>query len=112
MASVLDESPGLLLDARHVRVGGVNQSGDLCGPKAVLCYRPAQVQTRCSHIGLHRPVGVGGAVDVIASLVVGQLWNAGALVGDLDCGLYVLNFRLCQKTDHICSLEELKVALV
>lgn len=113
LACILDEPSGLLLDAWHVWVGGVNQSGDLCGPhEAVLWQRPAQVQPRGSQVGLHRPVGVGGAIGLLTSLMVCQLWDVRGLVGSLDCGLNKFNFRLCQEANHLCSLEELIVALV
>lgn len=113
LACILDESPGLLLDAWHVWVGGVDQSGDLCGPhEAVLCQRPAQVQSRGSQVGLHGPVGVWGAISLLTSLMVCKLWDAGGLVGRVDCGLDKFNFWLSQETDHICGLEELIVALV
>lgn len=113
LACILDKSPGLLLDAWHIWVGGVNQSGDLCGPyEAVLWQRPAQIQSRGSHVGLNRPVGVGGAINLMTCLMVCQVLHAGGPVGGLNCGLDKFNFRLCQETDHICSLEEFIVALV
>ena len=113
LACILDESPGLLLDAWHVWVGGVDQSGDLCGPnEAVLWQRPAQVQPRCSQVRLHWPISVGGAISLQTSLEVCQLWDAGRPVGGLDCWLDEFDFRLCKETDYFCGLEEFIVALV
>lgn len=113
LACILDESPCLFLDAWHVWVWGVNQSGDLCGSnKAVLCHWPPQIQTWGSHIRLHRPVGVRGTLNIITALMVCQLWEVGALMGCLDCGLDIFNFWLRQEIDHIWGLEKLIVSLV
>lgn len=113
LACILYESSGLFLDAWHVWVRGVDQSGDLRGPnEAVLSHWPAQVQSWRSQVRLQRPVGVRGTLHLMTSTVVCQLWDAGSLGWCLDCGLYKFNFWLCQEADHICSLEELIVALV
>lgn len=110
---IFDDSPCLLLDAWHVCIGGVYQRCDLSGPyKAVLGQWPAQVQSWSSHVSLHWPVSVRGAVDCLTWVVVHQLWHAGCPVGCLNCRLNEFYFRWCQETDHIGRLEVFIVALV
>lgn len=71
MTCAFDEPPGLLFNAWHIWVRGVDQSGDLCGPnKAVLGQRPAQVQPWGSQVRLNRPVGVRRAIVLITSIEV------------------------------------------
>lgn len=110
---IFDESSCLLLDARHIWIGGVYQRCDFSGPyKAVLGQWPAQIQPWSSQVSLHRPVSVWGAIDWLTRIVVHQLWHAGCPHGCLNHRLNEFYFRWCQETDHICSLEVFIVALV
>lgn len=102
LASTLDKSPGLLFNAWHVRVRGVDKSGDLCrAPEAVLRHRPAQVQPWGRRVRLHRPVGIRGAINIVNPLMVCQLWEACGQAWCLDCGPDQFDFWLCQEADHV-----------
>lgn len=111
MVRILDQPPNLLLDARHVRIRWVDQSGDLCGSnETLLRYRPAQVQPRRCQVRLHGPVGVWGAL-ILTRLAIHQLWNTWGLARHLEGGSDVLNFWLSQETHHFSRIEEFIVAL-
>ena len=115
MMCVLDKPPGLLLDAWHLRVRGVDEGGDLCGPdEAVLLLGPSQVQAWSVQVRVYWPVGVRRSIVFHNSLMVGQLWHIGrlALAGNLEGALDVIDLGLCQEGHHVGFLEELIVTLL
>lgn len=107
LLSVLDESPGLLLDARHVRLGWVDQSGDLSRPDEAVQLRPAQVQARSVQVRVNGPVGVRGAIPTVLhiSLFIADLQR------ELNRLLDILDLWGGQEVHHICFLEKMIVTL-